>query len=216
MERSAIQLLAKRGKSQRQIAAELERNRRTVARALREPVDRAPAKRYRRSKVDPYRAPIVAWLAAGLTAARIIELAWADAARPYGGGDNVFRTMVRRIRQEQQHAALDVTIRLEGLPAEYLQVDWGEVWRFPFTQQAPVTRYFLACWLKYSCWSWVRLTADMRQETLFRGLVDCFLPLGWVPWVLVFDTSAAARLGHKWNRSATWTASGAPCRAPSA
>ncbi len=206
MERSAIQLLAKRGKSQRQIAAELGRNRRTVARALREPVDRAPTKRYRRSKVDPYRAQIVAWLAAGLTAARMLELARADAARPYGGGDNVFRTMVRRLRQEQQqHAASDVPIRFEGLPAEYLQVDWGEVRRFPFTQQAPATRYFLACRLKYSRWSWVRFTTDMRQETLFRGLVDCCLALGWVPWVLVFDNMRTVTSGRDAAGEAVWT-----------
>ena len=75
MERSAIHLLAKRGKSQRQIAEELGRNRRTVARVLREPVDRLPAKRYRRSKVDPYRAQIAAWIGQGLTAARMLELA---------------------------------------------------------------------------------------------------------------------------------------------
>src|SRR4051812_15096521 len=115
MERSAIQLLAKRGKSQRQIADELGRNRRTVARVLREPVERRPAKRYRRSKVDPYRPQIAAWLAEGLTAVRLLELAREDPARPYRGGDNVFRTMVRRIRaeQQQQHAAADVPLRFE-------------------------------------------------------------------------------------------------------
>ncbi len=198
MERSAIHLLAKRGKSQRQIAEELGRNRRTIARVLREPVEQRPAKRYRRSKVDPYRAQITAWLAAGLTAARMLELAREDAARPYQGGDNVFRSMVRRIRQEQQqqHAASDVPIRFEGLPGEYLQVDWGEVRRFPFARQAPATRYFLACRLKYSRWSWIRFTADMRQETLFRGLVDCCLALGWVPWVLVFDNMKTVTSGH--------------------
>ena len=76
MERSAIHLLAKRGKSQRQIAEELGRNRRTVARVLREPVDRLPAKRYRRSKVDPYRAQIAAWLGQGLTAAWMLTPTW--------------------------------------------------------------------------------------------------------------------------------------------
>src|SRR4051794_1708273 len=166
MERSAIHLLAKRGKSQRQIAEELGRNRRTVARVLRESVDRRPAKRYRRSKVDPYRAQIAAWLGQGLTAVRMLELAREDAERPYRGGDNVFRTMVRRIRaeQQQQHAATEVPIRFEGLPGEYLQVDGGEVRRSPFSQQPPDTRYFRACRLKYSRWSWVRFTADMRQE----------------------------------------------------
>lgn len=208
MERSAIHLLAKRGKSQRQIAEELGRNRRTVARALREPVDRAPAKRYRRSKVDPYRDQISAWLMQGLTATRMLELAREDAERPYRGGDNVFRTMVRRIRAEQQQhqATTDVPIRFEGLPGEYLQVDWGEVRRFPFGQQAPATRYFLACRLKYSRWSWVRFTTDMRQETLFRGLVDCCVALGWVPWVLVFDNMKTVTSGRDAAGQAVWTA----------
>ena len=120
MERSAIHLLAKRGKSQRQIAEELGRNRRTVARVLREPVDRQPAKRYRRSKVDPYRPQIEGWIREGLTAERMLELARADAERPYPGGQSVSRGYVRRVRLDQhhQHAAADVPIRFEGLPGE--------------------------------------------------------------------------------------------------
>jgi hypothetical protein len=47
MERSPIHLLAKRGRSLRQIAQELGRSPTTVARVLREPVDRPPARRRR-------------------------------------------------------------------------------------------------------------------------------------------------------------------------
>jgi transposase len=207
MERSTIQLLAKRGKSQRQIAEELGRNRRTIARVLREPVDRPPAPRRRGSKADAYRPQIAQWLREGLTAVRMLELARADPARPYGGGHSVFRDLVRRVRHEQQQhaAAAEVPIRFEGLPAEYLQVDWGEVRRFPFTQQPPATRYFLACRLKYSRWTWVRWTADMRQETLFRGLVDCFVALGWVPWVLVFDNMKTVTRGRDGAGQPLWT-----------
>ncbi len=82
MERSTIHLLAKRGKSIRQIAAELGRSPTTIARTLQEPVDRPPAKRYRRSKVDPYRPQIEQWVREGLTAERMLELARADPARP--------------------------------------------------------------------------------------------------------------------------------------
>jgi hypothetical protein len=115
--------------------------------------------------------------------------------------------MVRRIKQDQQQhqLAADVPLRFEGLPGEYLQVDWGEVRAFPFTQQPPVTRYFLACRLKYSRWSWVRFTADMRQESLFRGLVDCFVSLGWVPWVLVFDNMKTVTSGRDAAGQPVWT-----------
>jgi transposase len=207
MERSTIHLLAKRGKSIRQIAAELGRSPTTISRALQEPIDRPPAKRYRRSKVDPYRPQIEGWVREGLTAERMLELARADPDQPYGGGHSVFRAYVRRVRQEQQqqHAAWAVPIRFEGLPGEYLQVDWGEVRRFPFTQQPAVTRYFLACRLKYSRWTWVRFTSDMRQETLFRGLVDCFVALGWVPWVLVFDNMKTVTSGRDGAGQPVWT-----------
>ena len=91
-----------------------------------------------------------------------------------------------------------------GLPGEYLQVDWGEVRHFPFTQQRPATRYFLACRLKYSRWSWSRWTTRMDQETLLRGLVDCFCALGWVPWVLVFDNMKTVTLGRDAQDQPIW------------
>jgi transposase len=102
-------------------------------------------------------------------------------------------------------AVQDVPIRFEGLPGEYLQVDWGEVRGVPFTQRAPGTRYFLACRLKYSRWVWVRWTTDMRQETLIRGLVDCLTALGWVPWVLVFDNMKTVTSGRDSSGQPMWT-----------
>ena len=182
-----MQLLHKRGKSQRQIARELGHSRMTVARALQEPVDRRPQQRRRSSIVDPYREQIERWLKEGLTAERMLELARADPAQPYRGGHSVFRGAVHRERLRQKQDTVDVPARFEGLPAEYLQVDWGEIRHFPFSQAPRGTRYFLACRLKYSRWTWVWFTHNMRQETLLRGLVACFCALGWVPWVLVFD-----------------------------
>jgi transposase len=207
MERSAIQHLAKRGQSVRQIARELGRSPTTIARVLREPVERAPVARPRRSKTDAYRPKIEQWVREGLTAARMLELARAAPEDPYTGGHSVFRAVVRRVRLEQQHqqAVAAVPVRFEGMPGEYLQVDWGEVRRFPFTQAPRATRYFLACRLKYSRWGWVRFTTAMRQEALFRGLVDCFLALGWVPWVLVFDNMKTVTSGRDAAQEPLWT-----------
>lgn len=206
MERSTIQVLHKRGKSQRAIARELGRSRATIARALAEPVDRVPSPRHRRSIADPYREQIGAWVTQGLTAERMLELARTDLERPYPGGHSVFRAAVRRERlaRAQARAVADVAVRFEGLPAEYLQVDWGEVRRFRFTRQAPATRYFLACRLKYSRWTWVRFTAEMRQETLLRGLVECCAALGWVPWVLVFDNMKTVTTGRDAQHQPIW------------
>jgi len=196
MERSAVQVMANRGRSQRAIARELGISRDTVARVLREPVDRKPADRSRTSAVDAHRAKIEQWLGEGLSIVRMLELARTDENVPYTGGRSTFSDRVRRIRAELSQGAADVPIRFEGLPGEYLQVDWGEIKRFPFTRQQPRTRYFLCCRLKYSRWPWLAWTTDMRQETLLRGLVDCFRELDWVPWVLTFDNMKTVTSGR--------------------
>jgi transposase len=207
MERSAIHLLHKRGKSQRQIARELGFDRETVARVLKEGVEPPPLHRKRSSIVDPYRDQIAQWVKDGLTAARMLEQARADKEHPYDGGHAVFRDAVHqeRLKQQQEQAIADVPVRFEGLPGEYLQVDWGEVRRFPFRQGSHRTRYFLACRLKYSRWMWIRWTKDMRQETLLRGLVDCFVALGWVPWVLVFDNMKVVTSGRDEANQPIWS-----------
>jgi len=207
MERSTIHVMSKRGKSIRQIATELGRSPTTIARVLHEAVDKPATPRQRVSKADPYRPQIEAGITAGLSTVRMLEIARADPDQPYTGGHTVFGDLVRHIRSEQaqQQASADVPIRFEGLPAEYLQVDWGEIRCFPFSQQPHSTRYFLACRLKYSRWSWVCFTRDMRQETLFRGLVDCFRTLGWVPWVLVFDNMKTVTMGRDVSGQPLWT-----------
>ncbi len=142
MDRSTIHYLKQKGWSNTQIGAfvghhrdtiakEVGHNRRTVARVLREPVERTSAKRQRRSRVDPYRPHIERWIGEGLTAVRMLELAREDAEQPYTGSRSHFGEMVRRIRRalDQHQAAAEAPIRFEGLPAEYLQVDWGEMVR---------------------------------------------------------------------------------------
>src|SRR6266542_7140871 len=98
MERSTIHLLHKRGKSQREIATELGRSRSAVARALREPVDRQPSARRRKSSVDAFREQIAEWLKQGLSGVRMMELARDDPEHPYGGYGSVWRAAVRRER----------------------------------------------------------------------------------------------------------------------
>jgi len=138
MERSTIHLLHKRGKSQREIASELGRSRSAVARALSERVDKQSSGRRRKSSVDAFREQIAEWLKQGLSGVHMMELAREDPDHPYIGGRSVWRAAVRRERLRLQHeqAVADVPIRFEGLPGEYLQVDWGEIRHFPFTQAA--------------------------------------------------------------------------------
>lgn len=62
MERGAIHLLRKRGKSLRAIAAELGHSKTTIARALSEAVDQPSPRRQRVSRVDRWRSQIAEWL----------------------------------------------------------------------------------------------------------------------------------------------------------
>jgi transposase len=204
MERSTIHTLAKRGQSRRKIAQFMGISRNTVSRVLEEPVERVPLGRERSSAVDDYRSQIEGWLRQGLSIVRMLELARADQDCPYRGGRSTFSDRVRKIRREQERKTADVPIRFEGLPGEYLQVDWGKVRRFPFTQRQTGRKYFLCCRLKYSRWSWMMWTEDMRQETLLRGLVDCFCALGFVPWVLVFDNMKTVTTGRNAANEAIW------------
>jgi hypothetical protein len=44
----------------------------------------------------------------------------------------------------------------------------------------------------------------MRQETLFRGLVDCCAALGWVPWVFTFDNMKTVTTGRDAAHQPIW------------
>jgi hypothetical protein len=86
--------------------------------------------------------------------------------------------------------------RFEGLPAEYLQVDWGEKRNVAFTQIPPERRYCFVCRLKYSRFLYAEFHDNMRYETVIRCLLRCFKSLGGVPWVLVFDNMSTVTTGR--------------------
>jgi len=44
----------------------------------------------------------------------------------------------------------------------------------------------------------------MRQETLLRGLIDCFCELDWVPWVLTFDNMKTVTTGRDATDAPIW------------
>ena len=146
----------------------------------------------------------------------MLDLARSDPDHPYTRqGRRLLR--LRPPDQARPQAALPgaVPIRFEGLPGELLQIDWGEVRRFPFTRPdlTGQTRYFFAARLKYSRFMFVRFTTEMREETLLRCLIACFVALGGVPWVVTSDNMKTITLGRD-ERQPTDLAPGLPavCR----
>lgn len=198
MDRSTIHYLKQRGWTNIQIAEFVGHHRDTVARALREPLDKQPAPRPRRSLAAAFEEQIKVWLEQGLSVQRMIELARADSDHPYQGSDVAFYNYVRPLRRARASLPAAVAVRFEGLPGELLQIDWGEVRQMPFTRPTLTgqTRYFFAARLKYSRYNWVRFTTDMQEETLLRCLIACFVELGGVPWVVTSDNTKTITLGR--------------------
>lgn len=206
MERSTIHYLKQKGWTNVQIAEFLGHHRDTIARALREPVDQQPAPRQRQSAVAVFHGQIHAWLDQKLSVQRMLELAREDPDHPYLGSLAAFYDYVRPVRRARAALPASVAVRFEGLPGELLQIDWGEVRQFPFTHPDLVgqTRYFFAARLKYSRWMFVQFTADMREETLLRCLLACFVELGGVPWVVTTDNMKTVTLGRDAQQQPIW------------
>ncbi|HEX9240751.1 MAG TPA: hypothetical protein VF910_08905, partial [Candidatus Bathyarchaeia archaeon] len=182
MERSTIHFLKQKGWTNVQIAEFTGHHRDTIARVLQEAVEKKPKTRQRSSAADVFRPQIATWLDQNLPVIRMLELAREDHDHPYTGSETAFYDYVRKMRRARHQTPRNVALRFEGVPGEYLQIDWGEVRDFPFTKAGmeQQTRYFFAARLKYSRYMYVSFHTDMREETLLRCLIACFQELDGV------------------------------------
>src|SRR6266568_4712914 len=95
MERSTIYYLKQKGWTNVQIAEFTGHHRDTIARVLREDVEKKPKTRNRSSAVAVFDAQIAEWLDKNLPVTRMLELARADGDHPYTGGETAFYDYVR-------------------------------------------------------------------------------------------------------------------------
>ena len=206
MERSTIYYLKQKGWSNVQIAEFTGHHRDTVARVLREEVDKKPKTRERTSAVAAFDAQIAEWLDQDISVIRMLELARANTDHPYTGGETAFYDYVRKVRRARQQTPRSLALRFEGVPGEFLQIDWGEVRDFAFSKAGmePQTRYFFAARLKYSRYMYVSFHTDMREETLLRCLIACFAQIDGVPWAVVTDNMKTAVLGRDEHHQPIW------------
>jgi transposase len=205
MERATIYYLKQKGWSNVQIAEFTGHHRDTIAKVLKEEIDLKPKKRNRKSAASVFDAQIEQWLEQGLPVIRMLELARADAEHPYTGSETAFYDYVRKLRRARQFAPSKAAIRFEGMPGEYLQIDWGEVRDMALANPGETgTRYFFAARLKYSRYMCVRFTHDMQEETVLHLLIECFQTIGGVPWVVVTDNMKTAVLGRDASNQPIW------------
>jgi transposase len=206
MERSTIHYLKQKGWSNVQIAEFTGHHRNTVARALREEMEKKPKPRERSSAVSVFETQIAEWLDQKIPVRRMLELARADRDHPYTAGETAFYDYVRKVRRARKQSPADLALRFEGVAGEFLQIDWGEVRNVAFTKEGMEhqTRYFFAARLKYSRYMYVSFHTDMREETLLRCLISCFTEIDGVPWVVVTDNMKTAVLGRNEHHEPIW------------
>ncbi len=135
MERATIYYLKQKGWNNTQIAEFTGHHRDTIAKVLKEEVEKKPQKRDRKSAASVFDEQIDTWLDKNVSVKRMLEMARADAHHPYTGSETAFYDYVRKLRRTRKQTPHHLAIRFEGLPGEYLQIDWGEVRGLTFTKE---------------------------------------------------------------------------------
>jgi transposase len=165
------------------IAAELGVHHTTVVRELgRTHLRGAVVRPVRASALDPYKA-VLADILAQHPRLRATRLHAMLRARGYPGSVVQVRRYVRTIRPR---ARAEAYLRLQTLPGEQGQVDWGHFG----TVQVGHARRPLVCFVLVLSWSralYARFALDQSLESFLRGHVEAFTALGGVPRALLYD-----------------------------
>jgi transposase len=192
MEWAQVRALAADGVSQREIAARLGVNRRTVRRLVEadEPprYERAPAG----SIIDAFE-PVIRRLLAEwpeIKAPRMTEILREDYG--YSGGVDLVRKRLASLRPRGVERPAQ---RTGYRPGQVLQVDWAEMPTRPRIAGRERRVYALICTLPFSGASTAHFSFDMTAESFLEGHVRAFAWLGGVPRECVYDNlrSAVAR-----------------------
>jgi transposase len=165
------------------IATELGVHHATVVRALnREQLVGAVMRHVPSSVLDPYK-PFIADVLERHPRLRATRLHAMLQDRGYPGGVLAIRRYVRAVRPRRAEAYL----RLQTLPGEQGQVDWGHFGKIPVGH----ARRPLVCFVLVLSWSravYARFALDQSLESFLRGHVKAFDALGGVPRTLLFDS----------------------------
>lgn len=188
MEWAQVRTLTADGMAQREIAARLGINRRTVARlaAADEPPRyvRAPSG----SMLDPL-VPVLRKLLdefEDIKAPRVTELLRVEYG--YTGSVDLVRKRLADLRPRVERPAQKTGYR----PGQVLQVDWAEMPTRPTILGRERRVYALIFTLPFSGASTAHFTFDMTIESFLQGHVRAFEWLGGVPRECVYDNLRAA------------------------
>jgi transposase len=171
------------------IAAELGVHADTVQRAIESNRFAPRARPVRATLLDPYKDFIAKTLERypRIRATRLHQMLQ---KRGYTGSANTLRRYVRTVRPARRREAY---LRLETLPGEQGQVDWGHFG----TLEVGAAQRTLSCFvlvLSHSRAMYARFFLDQTLESFLRGHVEAFEALGGVPRALLYDNLKSAVL----------------------
>jgi transposase len=134
------------------------------------------------SKLDPYKLLIRETLEKypRLTATRLVEML---KARGFDGGYEMVKRYVRGTRPQSRSEAY---FRLETLPGEEAQVDWGMFGKLKVGNAVRTLCCFVMV-LSYSRGLFARFFLDMTMESFLRGHLRAFAAFGGVPRTALYD-----------------------------
>lgn len=200
MTRLKVHFMAAGGAGHAPIATTCDIGLRSVERILSEPVPTCEelardelAGRLRRGRPPKADDDLVAWVQALLAEEPSIpatEVLRRSREHGYRGGRSAMSVLVRRLRPILR---TEPVVRFEGLPGEYTQFDFGEAWlRFGDGNRTKV--YFFAARLKHSRRMHIVVTADLRAESLIRGVIAAVVAFGGSTKEWVFDNPKTVRI----------------------
>jgi len=175
-----IKILARQGKSIREIARITGHSRNTVRRYLRSQAWPGYKKRNKRpSKLDPFKKYIEERLEAARPHRLPASVLYREIkALGYSGCDRLVRSFVREL---QSRSAPEPVVRFETEPGQQMQVDWCV-----FRRGANPLSAFVAT-LGYSRASYVEFVTSERFEVLRHCHEQAFAWFGGVPQTVLYD-----------------------------
>lgn len=183
-----VRALAADGVSQREIAARLGMNRRTVKRlseAAQPPCYRREATGSMLDRLDAVLRKLIADHE-DIRAPRVTEILREDYG--YAGSVDLVRKRLAQLRPKAGRPAQKTGYR----PGQVMQVDWAEMPTRPRVLGRERRVYALICTLPFSGASTAHFTFDMTIESFLQGHVRAFDWLGGVPRECVYDNLRAA------------------------
>ena len=164
------------------IATELGVHPDTVRRAIESERFNATAPKLRSTLLDPYRAFIADVLERHprLRSTRLFEMI---RERGYQGSAVQLRRYVRTVRPAAQKEAY---LRLQTLPGEQAQVDWGNFGKIRIGNASRD----LSCFVLVLSWSramYARFALDQTLESFLRGHIEAFNALGGISRSILYD-----------------------------